>query len=295
MSAPNSRQNQPDSAAGASHEAAAAAEPLRSGQAQSLLRIEGLHKTYAVPGGRSRRSEVLRGIEFTVEENETVGLVGASGAGKSTVGRIIAGLERPDSGAMLFRGTDIWKLRGKQRNEAMRPIQMIFQDPYESLSPWMTIEQLVAEPLVIQRVQAGNPAARREMVRQALSEVSLQPDRYMNRHPHELSGGERQRVGLARAFICQPQLIIADEPTSMLDPSLRLELLELMNRLRQRHNIAYLFITHDIALTRGFCNRMIVLDQGVIVESGPTEQVIDEPQHPFTQSLIGSLLELNRF
>ncbi|MEI7026063.1 ABC transporter ATP-binding protein [Paenibacillus sp. y28] len=261
----------------------------------SLLSVDGLHKAYAAPGIRTRQSPVLQGVSFSVHENETVGLVGASGAGKSTVGRLIAGLERPDSGTMTFMGQDIWKLKGQARKQALQPVQMVFQDPYESLSPRMTIEQLVAEPLVIQRIHAGDKTARRQLVREALSEVSLAPDRYLSRYPHELSGGERQRVGLARAFVSRPRLIVADEPTSMLDPSLRLDLLQLMEQLRRRHSMSYLFITHDIALTRGFCDRMIVLDQGVIVESGSTGQVVDRPRHPFTQGLIQSLLELNRF
>ncbi|ALS24977.1 ABC transporter ATP-binding protein [Paenibacillus naphthalenovorans] len=257
-----------------------------------LLHVSDLHKAYTAPGAAFRQEAVVKGVSFSIAEGETVGLVGASGAGKSTIGRMIAGLEQPDSGTIKVMGQDILALKGKARRQALRPIQMIFQDPYESLSPRMTIEQLVCEPLVIQRLYSGDKRARRELVREALAEVSLSPDRYMDRYPHELSGGERQRVGLARAFIVRPRLIVADEPTSMLDPSLRLDLLDVMKRLRQRHGLSYLFITHDIALTRHFCDRMLVLEQGVIVESGSTDAVIDDPQHPFTKRLIGALLEL---
>lgn len=257
-----------------------------------LLHVSDLHKAYTAPGAAFRQEAVVKGVSFSIAEGETVGLVGASGAGKSTIGRMIAGLEHPDGGTIKVMGQDILALKGKARRQALRPIQMIFQDPYESLSPRMTIEQLVCEPLVIQRLYSGDKRARRELVREALAEVSLSPDRYMDRYPHELSGGERQRVGLARAFIVRPRLIVADEPTSMLDPSLRLDLLDVMKRLRQRHGLSYLFITHDIALTRYFCDRMLVLEQGVIVESGITDAVIDDPQHPFTKRLIGALLEL---
>jgi len=259
-----------------------------------LLQVRNVDKTYP-SGAGSGKGKVLDGISFDIRSNETVGLVGVSGAGKSTVGRILAGLEQPDGGSIRFEGHEVLALKGRQKKLALMPLQMIFQDPYESLSPRMTIEQLVSEPLVIQKVDGKDKQARRERVREALAEVSLSPDKYMSRYPHELSGGERQRVGLARAFICRPRLIVADEPTSMLDPSLRLELLELMNGLRRRHGTSYLFITHDIALTRHFCDRMLVLDQGSIVESGSTEQVIDRPEHPFTQRLIQALLELNRF
>jgi ABC-type glutathione transport system ATPase component len=259
-----------------------------------LLEVQNLYKSYRDPSASSYASNVLNGIDFSVGENETVGLVGASGAGKSTIGRIIAGLEQPDSGRMLFMGNDVLAMKGKVRKLVTHSIQMIFQDPYESLSPRMTIEQLICEPLVIQKLHKHDSGKRKQLVRETLTEVSLTPpERYMNRYPHELSGGERQRVGLARAFICQPRLIVADEPTSMLDSSLRLDLLQLMNQLRQRHHISYLFITHDIALTHSFCDRLLVLDKGEIVESGRTEDVIERPQHAFTQSMLEALLELN--
>jgi ABC-type glutathione transport system ATPase component len=264
-------------------------------QHTGLLEIQSLHKSYRDRSAFSYTANVLNGIHFTVGENETVGLVGSSGAGKSTIGRIIAGLEHADSGKMLYQGYDVLALKHKERRTVTNSIQMIFQDPYESLSPRMTIEQLIVEPLVIQKLYKNEPEKRRQLVRAALAEVSLTPpERFMNRYPHELSGGERQRVGLARAFICQPRLIVADEPTSMLDSSLRLDLLQLMNQLRERHQISYLFITHDIALTHSFCDRLLVLDKGEIVESGTPQDVIERPQHPYTQRLIGALQQLNK-
>lgn len=265
-----------------------AAEDKGDGTDAPLLIASGLYKSYGAG------KDVLSGVDLTVDEGETVGLVGRSGAGKSTLGRIVAGLELPDAGRLTVLGRDLTGLRGRARREALLPVQTIFQDPYEALSPAMTIEQLVAEPLVIRRRCRPRSPEARELVRQALAEVSL-PEHYMRRYPHELSGGERQRVGLARAFIIRPRLIVADEPTSMLDPSLRLELLSLMKQLQRRHGITYLFITHDIALTRSFCDRLLVLDGGGIVEVGRPSELIGQPRHPFTQQLVGALKELHRF
>lgn len=262
---------------------------------EDLLQVQALRKTYAIKGSNKYKMTVLDGVSLSIKPNETVGLVGASGAGKSTIGRIIAGLESSDSGQLIYQGNDLQRMSAKERKQATSSIQMIFQDSYESLSPRMTIEQLVAEPLVIQKLYAKDPEQRRHAVREALAEVSLSPDRYMQRYPHELSGGERQRVGLARAFITRPKLIVADEPTSMLDTSLRLDLLQLMKELSERHGIAYLFVTHDLALTRGFCDRLLVLDQGKVVETGTPEEITEQPQHPFTQGFISALLELDSF
>jgi ABC-type oligopeptide transport system ATPase subunit len=260
-----------------------------------LFQALDLRKSYAIKGSGKQIGTVLDGVSFSIKENETVGLVGASGAGKSTIGRIITGLEQPDSGQVMYEGRELTSMRAKDRRQATRSIQMIFQDPYESLSARMTIAQLVAEPLVIQKLYTNDQEQRLELVKEALAKVSLAPEKYMYRYPHELSGGERQRVGLARAIICRPKLIVADEPTSMLDSSLRLDLLQLMSGLSESHGIAYLFVTHDIALTRGFCDRLIVLERGAIVETGTPEEVIEHPHHPFTQNLISALLDLDQF
>ncbi|ELK41738.1 ABC transporter ATP-binding protein [Brevibacillus agri] len=262
---------------------------------KELLQVSGLYKTYEGKSSGKQAAPVINGASFSIQANETVGLVGSSGAGKSTIGRIIAGIEQADKGQLIYQGQDLLSMKPKARREATRSIQMIFQDPYESLSARMTIAQLIAEPLVIARLYKNDPARRTELVREALQEVALPPERYMHRYAHELSGGERQRVGLARAFVTRPQLIVADEPTSMLDTSLRLDLLRLMRELSLRHGIAYLFITHDLALTRGFCDRLLVLDQGQIVETGTPEEVAENPQHPFTLRLIGAVRELDQF
>ncbi|MEK3797964.1 ABC transporter ATP-binding protein [Peribacillus sp. FSL H8-0477] len=253
----------------------------------SLLEVKNLQKAF----GRSKevQVDVLKDVSFSLKQGEIIGLIGASGAGKSTIGQIIAGLETADAGEIIFENQDLLSLKAKERRSFAKYIQMVFQDPYEALSSRMKIGQLVAEPLVIQGLEKGK---RLEKVRHALTSVTLDPDKYMDRYPHELSGGERQRVGLARAFVCAPKLIIADEPTSMLDSSLRLELVELMKKMNECNQVAYVFITHDIALTRGFCDRLIVLQKGEIVEAGKTNDLIENPQHPYTQSLINALLIL---
>lgn len=255
----------------------------------TLVRIEHLMKIYG--HSKSDKVAVLKDVSFSFHEGEIIGLIGASGAGKSTIGKILAGLETPTKGTIYFDDTELTALKPRERRKFAQHIAMIFQDPYESLSPRMKIYQLIEEPLIIQGLEPDKDK-RRELVREALTVVSLDPDKYMERYPHELSGGERQRVGVARAFVCKPKLIIADEPTSMLDTSLRLELIALLKSMNEQYGISYVFVTHDIALTKGFCDRIIVLHQGEIVDEGPTEQVINEPTHPFTKSLIDALLLL---
>ncbi|MEE1130200.1 MAG: ABC transporter ATP-binding protein [Caryophanon sp.] len=250
---------------------------------QNLMKVYGHHK--------SEKVAVLKDVSFSFAQGEIIGLIGASGAGKSTIGKILAGLEHPTNGDIHFDGTNLTALPSKSRRKFAKHIAMIFQDPYESLSSRMKIYELVEEPLIIQRIEP-NKQKRRDMVKEALRVVSLDPEKYMDRYPHELSGGERQRIGVARAFVCKPKLIIADEPTSMLDTSLRLELIQLLKSMNEQYGISYVFVTHDIALTKGFCDRIIVLHEGEIVDIGPTDDVIHAPTHPFTKSLIDALLLL---
>lgn len=255
----------------------------------SFIEIEHLMKIYG--HSKSDKVAVLKDVSFTMEQREIVGLIGASGAGKSTIGKILAGLETPNKGTIRFDGHDLTKMSGRERRAFSKHIAMIFQDPYESLSPRMKIRELVEEPLIIQQIERDKQK-RLNIVREALQVVSLDPDKYLERYPHELSGGERQRVGVARAFVCKPKLIIADEPTSMLDTSLRLELIALLKSMNEQYGISYVFVTHDIALTKGFCDRIIVLHEGEIVDEGMTDDVINNPTHPFTKALIQALLTL---
>jgi ABC-type glutathione transport system ATPase component len=244
---------------------------------------------------RRRDEEVVAVADFSLglAVGETVALVGESGAGKSTVGRMILGLEQPDEGQIVFEGTDLAGLRGRAQRGLRRRMHLILQNPYESLHPGMRVADAAGEPLAIAGVDRAERVTR---VSQALEDVALSPaSQFLERYPHELSGGQRQRVSLARAFVAEPRLIVADEPTSMLDASLRGEILGLMLGMRERLMTAFVFITHDLAVAHQVSDRVAVMRDGRVVESGPTGQVIAEPRHPYTKMLIaaseGELLE----
>lgn len=248
-----------------------------------LLRLDGVTKRF-----RGRRREPFTAVEdvdLEVAAGETVGLVGASGAGKSTIVRLVAGLLAPDEGRIALDGHDLLTL---DRRAVGRRLHLIFQDPYGSLAPHLRVGQVVAEPLVIHGIRD-----RRGRVLAALEEVRLTPAvRFAERHPHELSGGERQRVALARALILRPELVLADEPTQMLDASIRAELMALMADLRERHGTAFLYITHDLALAQSFCDRLAVLHGGRVVEQGPTADVLTRPRSGHARDLIGAVRQL---
>ncbi len=225
-------------------------------------------------------------VTFMIDEGEIVALVGESGAGKTTMGRIIMGLERPDAGRIVFERADMTAMTESGVRRSRRRMHMVFQDPYGSLHPGLRVEQAVAEPLIIAGVRNRSRPA---LVAEALEEVGLGPaQRYLRRFPHELSGGQRQRVALARALVGRPRLVVADEPTSMLDVSLRAGVLDLISRIRTDHGIAFLFITHDLAVARYVSDRMAVMQHGRIVEIGPTEDVILRPRHEYTRSLLAA-------
>lgn len=248
-----------------------------------LLRLEGVTKWFRAH--RSGTLTALEDVDLEVPAGATVGLVGASGAGKSTVARLVAGLLRPDAGRILLDGQDLDRL---DRRTIGRRVHLIFQDPYGSLAPHLRVGQVVAEPLVIHGV-----TDRHERVVQALEEVRLTPTaRFVDRHPHELSGGERQRVALARALVLRPDLVLADEPTQMLDSSIRAQLMELMAGIRERHGTAFLYITHDLALAQSFCDRLAVMHRGRIVEEGPTVDVLTAPSSAHARELVTAVRDL---
>ncbi len=238
----------------------------------------------------------LAGVSLALERGETVAIVGESGSGKTTLGRVCLRLLRPTSGAVRFDGQDIAVSHSNPRAFYHR-VQGIFQDPFSSLDPNMTVGQIVEEPLVIHR--EGNAASRKRAVRQALEEVRLLPaEDIAGRYPHLLSGGQRQRVAIARALVLQPELVIADEPVSMVDASNRAEILYLLRDLQEKRGTAFLYITHDIATAYHFSHRIAVMYLGRIVETGPTRQVISNPLHPYTQALLKAAPEpdpANRF
>lgn len=248
----------------------------------ALLELDGVTKRFR---DRGRELTAVDDVHLSVRPGEAVGLVGASGAGKSTIARIAVGLLPPDEGRVLLDGHELDTL---DRREVGRRVHLIFQDPYGALAPHQRVERIVGEALAIHGI-----GDRRERVVEALEEVQLTPaSRVADRYPHELSGGERQRVALARALILRPELVIADEPTQMLDASIRADLLELMGELGRRHGIAYLYITHDLALAQDFCDRLAVLHHGRVVEEGPTEDVLTAPRSEHARELVEAVRAL---
>ncbi len=257
----------------------------------ALLQVEGLAVSFP---GRGRRGRLLavEDIDLSVAAGESVGLVGGSGAGKSTVARAVAGLVEADRGRILFDGQDLRTVARAQRRNLRRQLHLVFQDPYASLPPTLTVADMVEEPLAIHGL--GDRRHRREQAREALAAVHLTPvERYLVRYPHQLSGGERQRVAFARALVTQPALILADEPTQMLDASLRGEIVDLLDELRSARGVAVLHITHDLALAQRSCDRLVVLHAGRVVEEGATEAVLARPRHPYTAALIDAARRLH--
>jgi ABC-type glutathione transport system ATPase component len=255
------------------------------GKGEPVLEILDVRKSFRGRGWRTPRHVVLDGVSLAVAAGEAVGLVGGSGVGKSTIARLVAGLDQPDAGQILFEGRDVWHDDAAMVRAARQRLHLVFQDAYDALPPSLRVQDIVAEPLTIHGV--GTLAERSERVRDTLEEVALTPaDQFLRRYPQELSGGERQRVALARAIILRPRLIVADEPTTMLDMPLRMELLALMMRLGQQHAISYLYITHDLALARALCDRLVILHEGRVVEEGPAADLIERPKHPYTTRLV---------
>ena len=258
--------------------------------AQPLLRVSGLRKSFQAGGalGGKARHHVLRGVDFTIAAGEVVALVGESGSGKSTIARVLARLYEPDSGEIRFKGQDI--LSAEPRGASLsyrRAVQMIFQDPFGSLNPVHTVAYHLARPLL--RHGLATRADVMERVHALLERVGLTPAGEMAaRHPHALSGGQRQRVAVARALAVGPELILADEPTSMLDVSLRMELLRLIAERQREEGMAILFITHDLASARFLADRILVLYSGQVVEVGPSDAVIASPRHPYSELLVSA-------
>jgi len=231
------------------------------------------------------------GVTFVVRKGEIFGLVGESGCGKTTTGRLILRLIEPTGGKIYFSGKDITDIPMRELRPLRKEMQMIFQDPYGSLNPRFTVFNILEEPLLIHHIGATTKE-REELVAKALEEVRLvPPQEFMFRYPHQLSGGQRQRVAIARALILKPKFIVADEPVSMLDVSIRAEILELMLELKRKYELTYLYITHDLSTARYFCDKIAVMYLGKIVEMGPAKRIIDNPLHPYTRALVAAVPE----
>ncbi|MFN4280402.1 dipeptide ABC transporter ATP-binding protein [Thermosynechococcus sp.] len=257
----------------------------------ALLQVRNLRRHYRLGGWLQPQTTIraVDGVNLTLHRGETLGLVGESGCGKSTLSRLILQLIPAHAGEVVFLGRNLSQLPAAQLRTARRDLQMIFQDPHACLNPKMTVEQNLLEPLLIHRLMAKEAA--QERVRQMLTQVELTPAAaYLHRYPHALSGGQRQRVAIARALITHPQLVVCDEPVSMLDAHIQRQVLALMQQLKEQLQLTYLFITHDLAVARSFCDRIAVMYAGQIVELAPTAQLFACPQHPYTQKLLAAAL-----
>jgi peptide/nickel transport system ATP-binding protein len=254
------------------------------GGLQTLLRAEGLHKAYSGNGDGCRVSAVC-GVDLQVYEGEVVALVGETGSGKTTLGRLLVGLLEADDGSVVFEGQDLAAVSGWEGKRLRRRIQFIAQDPFDAISPRLSVAEIVREPLVIQKV--GTDAARDEKVRDALRAVGFTPESsLLARHAHELSGGQLQRVAIARALVLDPKLIVADEPVSMLDASERAKVINLLKDIQNERGMGLLLVSHDLALVRKVADRILVMRQGEIVESGPANRIVTRPTHDYTRALL---------
>ncbi|WP_426998269.1 ABC transporter ATP-binding protein [Pseudarthrobacter sp. N5] len=259
--------------------------------AQPILQVEDLKKHFPIRQGlfrpgTARSVKAVDGVSFSLSKGQTLGLVGESGCGKSTTGRMISRLMDPSSGRILIDGVDISTLRGSELYNFRRRVQMIFQDPFASLNPRQTIGTAIAAPLVAQRINPdGSMKAR---VKELLDRVGLKPEHY-NRFPHEFSGGQRQRVGIARAIALNPAVIVCDEPVSALDVSVQAQVVNLLQEIQRDTGVAYVFIAHDLSVVRHISNEVAVMYLGKVVETGSRDEVFARPRHPYTQALLSAV------
>jgi oligopeptide transport system ATP-binding protein len=266
--------------------------PPSSPAPEPVLQVIDLVKHYPLTRGVVLRRQIgavqaVSGVTFTLRPGETLGLVGESGCGKSTVAKLVTSLERPTAGRILYKGEDITRLSGRALKAVRRNIQLVFQDPYTSLNPRMTVGDIVGEPFDI-HPEVVPRSGRLARVRELLEVVGLNPE-YINRYPHQFSGGQRQRIGIARGLALNPEIIVADEPVSALDVSVQAQVVNLMERLQAEFGLSYVFIAHDLSVVRHISDRIAVMYLGKIVETGTREEIYEHPTHPYTQALLSAV------
>ncbi|AWI30787.1 ABC transporter ATP-binding protein [Streptomyces tirandamycinicus] len=263
-----------------------------TGPAEPIIEVRGLHKHYPLTRGIVFRKQVgavraVDGVDLDLFAGETLGVVGESGCGKSTLAKLLVNLERPTSGVIRYKGEDVTRLSARALKAVRRNIQIVFQDPYTSLNPRMTVGDIVGEPYEI-HPEAAPKGDRRRRVRELLDVVGLDPA-YVNRYPHQFSGGQRQRIGIARGLALRPEVIVADEPVSALDVSVQAQVVNLLERLQRDFGLSYVFIAHDLSIVRHISDRVAVMYLGRIVETGRDAEIYDHPTHPYTQALLSAV------
>ncbi|CAM5685708.1 ABC transporter ATP-binding protein OS=Streptomyces aurantiogriseus OX=66870 GN=GCM10010251_18580 PE=4 SV=1 [Streptomyces aurantiogriseus] len=272
-------------------EAVAAIEaPVERGE--PILQVRNLQKHFPLTQGILFKRQIgavkaVDGVSFDLHQGETLGIVGESGCGKSTVAKLLMNLERPTAGEIFYKGQDITKLSGRALKAVRRNIQMVFQDPYTSLNPRMTVGDIIGEPFDI-HPEVAPKGDRRRKVQELLDVVGLNPE-YINRYPHQFSGGQRQRIGIARGLALNPEIIICDEPVSALDVSVQAQVINLMEKLQDEFNLSYIFIAHDLSIVRHISDRVGVMYLGKMAEIGTDTQIYDHPTHPYTQALLSAV------